>query len=250
MRIASIDILRALTMLFMIWVNDFFTLIDVPKWLMHASASEDYLGFSDVIFPLFLFIVGLSIPFAIRKRLKQGDSKISIAKHIVIRSLSLLIIGVYMVNYETAHHESILVGRFYWCILMAFAVALIWMHWSRSPIPKKWHGPLQVVGLLILLFLAFIYKGGPNGEGWMTTQWWGILGLIGWAYLANALIYLYTKGNPYILVGIFVVFNTLAVLNQMDALPPLPKYLGYFSTITTAPFPDLPPQGSWRPCSI
>ena len=65
MRIASIDILRALTMLLMIWVNDFFTLIDIPKWLTHASATEDYMGFSDVIFPLFLFIVGLSIPFAI-----------------------------------------------------------------------------------------------------------------------------------------------------------------------------------------
>ena len=49
-RIGSIDILRAITMLLMIWVNDFFTLIDIPKWLEHASASEDYLGFSDVIF--------------------------------------------------------------------------------------------------------------------------------------------------------------------------------------------------------
>ena len=54
MRLASIDILRALTMVFMIWVNDFWTLIDIPKWLTHASATEDYMGFSDVIFPLFL----------------------------------------------------------------------------------------------------------------------------------------------------------------------------------------------------
>ena len=61
-RIASIDILRALTMLLMIWVNDFWTLYNVPKWLQHAKATEDYLGFSDIILPLFLFIVGLSIP--------------------------------------------------------------------------------------------------------------------------------------------------------------------------------------------
>ena len=67
-RIASIDILRALTMVLMIWVNDFWSLTNIPKWLKHASATEDYLGFSDIIFPLFLFIVGLSIPFAIQQR--------------------------------------------------------------------------------------------------------------------------------------------------------------------------------------
>ena len=54
MRLASIDILRAITMVLMIWVNDFWTLTNVPKWLKHANSVEDYLGFSDIIFPLFL----------------------------------------------------------------------------------------------------------------------------------------------------------------------------------------------------
>jgi len=52
-RLSSIDILRALTMFFMVFVNDLWTLFDVPKWLQHAKASEDYLGFSDIISPLF-----------------------------------------------------------------------------------------------------------------------------------------------------------------------------------------------------
>jgi len=229
MRIASIDILRALTMLLMIWVNDFWTLTDVPKWLTHASATEDYMGFSDVIFPLFLFIVGLSIPFAIKQRRKAGKSRISIAKHIIIRSVSLLIIGVFMVNYETAHDESTLVGKSFWCILMALAVVLIWMNWKRSPIPQKWHIKLQVVGILILIFLAVIYKGGATGETWMTTQWWGILGLIGWAYLVNALVYVAAKGNFYIMIGLFLLFNVLAVLNHSDLLPALNKYLINFT---------------------
>ena len=125
MRFASIDILRALTMLLMIWVNDFWTLTNIPKWLKHANAFEDYLGFSDIIFPLFLFIVGLSIPLAIKNRTDKGYSNISISKHIVVRSISLLIIGVYMVNYETAHDESIFIGKTYWTLLMAFAVILI-----------------------------------------------------------------------------------------------------------------------------
>jgi len=63
-RIFSIDVFRSITMILMIWVNDFWTLISIPKWLKHAPAGEDYLGFSDLIFPWFLFTMGFSIPFA------------------------------------------------------------------------------------------------------------------------------------------------------------------------------------------
>jgi hypothetical protein len=190
MRYSSIDFLRAITMLFMIWVNDFWTLINIPKWLKHANSSEDYLGFSDIIFPLFLFIVGLSIPLAIKKRIDQGQSNNSNLKHIMNRSFSLIIIGVFMVNTENAHNESIIIGTIYWKLLMAFGIALIWIDWKKTPIKNYLHRFLKISGLLILIFIALIYKGGVNGSLWMTTQWWGILGLIGWAYLVNAVVYL------------------------------------------------------------
>ena len=70
-RIISIDVFRAITMFLMIWVNDFWRLEDIPKWLKHAGAGEDYLGFSDLIFPWFLFVLGMSIPFAIDNRLNK-----------------------------------------------------------------------------------------------------------------------------------------------------------------------------------
>lgn len=241
-RIASIDILRALTMLLMIWVNDFWTLKGVPKWLQHANATEDYLGFSDVIFPLFLFIVGLSIPFAIKHRQNKGDSNFSISKHILIRSVSLLIIGVYMVNYPSAH-ISLGIGRYWWCILMAVAVVLIWMHWKKSPISKKWHPFLQGLGVLILIYLAVIYKGGESGDVIMTTKWWGILGLIGWAYLVNALAFIFFKGNFYILLGLLFIFNVLAVLDHTDLLPPLNENLSFLSVIYTGTTPALTTAG-------
>ena len=242
-RIASIDILRGLTMLFMIWVNDFWTLDNVPKWLQHAKATEDYLGFSDIIFPLFLFIVGLSIPLAIKQRTTKGYSKISIAKHIIIRSCSLLIIGVFMVNYETAHHESLIIGKFWWCMLMAVSIVLIWMHWKQSPVGEKWHAPLQLVGFVLLIFLALIYKGGSDGEIWMTTQWWGILGLIGWAYLINALAFIFFKGNFILMIGLFLVFCTLPILHHSEALPPLPKGLSFLSTIYSGTIPAFTSAG-------
>ncbi|SNR62919.1 heparan-alpha-glucosaminide N-acetyltransferase domain-containing protein [Lutibacter flavus] len=243
MRLASIDILRAITMVLMIWVNDFWTLTDIPKWLKHANATEDYLGFSDIIFPLFLFIVGLSIPFAIKNRLDKGDSKLSIAKHIIIRSVSLLLIGFFMVNYETAHDESIIIGKTFWELLMAFAVVLIWTNWKKSPLNKKWHSYLQILGFAILIFLAIIYKGGEDGATWMTTQWWGILGLIGWAYIINALVYLYSKRSLVIMSLLWLILILLAMINHSELSINFGGFSSYFSTILTGTIPAFTAAG-------
>lgn len=243
MRIASIDILRALTMLLMIWVNDFWSLAEIPKWLLHASATEDYMGFSDIIFPLFLFIVGLSIPFAIQNRLDKKESKGLIARHILIRSASLLLIGVYMVNMATAFAPDVPGGKQLWKFLMALAVVLIWMNWKRSPVPKKWHLPLQITGFAILAYLALVYKGGPDGSQWMTTQWWGILGLIGWAYVYNALIYLYAKGDIRIMIISWLALNALAVLNFTDMAIKTDSFLSVFSTLYTGTIPAFTAAG-------
>ena len=243
MRIASIDILRALTMLLMIWVNDFWSLTEIPKWLQHATATEDYMGFSDIIFPLFLFIVGLSIPFAIQNRLDKKESKGLIARHILIRSASLLLIGVYMVNMATAFAPDVPGGKQLWKFLMAFAVVLIWMNWKRSPVPKKWHLPLQIVGFAILAYLALVYKGGPDGAQWMTTQWWGILGLIGWAYVFNALVYLYAKGDIRIMIISWLALNALAVLNFTDMAIKTDSFISVFSTLYTGTIPAFTAAG-------
>ena len=64
-RISTIDILRALTMVLMIFVNDLWSLTNIPGWLGHVDAGVDGIGLADVVFPAFLFIVGLSIPQAI-----------------------------------------------------------------------------------------------------------------------------------------------------------------------------------------
>jgi predicted acyltransferase len=230
-------------MLLMIWVNDFWTLTDIPKWLKHARGSEDYLGFSDIIFPLFLFLVGLSIPYTIERRKKKGNSNVSIAKHIFIRFLSLLLIGVYMVNFETAHHESILIGKCFWEILMAIAVMLIWMYWKRSPIPEKWHRIFQLVGFLILIYLAMIYKGGADGTMSMKIQWWGILGLIGWAYGFNALVFLFSKGRLVFMTSIYIILNLLVLLSHTDLLPKLPASLKYLSIIYSGSIPAFTTAG-------
>ena len=217
-RLKSIDILRALTMLLMIFVNDLWSLTDIPAWLEHKAADEDGMGLSDVVFPAFLFIVGLSIPHAIKARLKKGDSKLLIIRHIIERTLALLIMGVFMVNLENINAENLLFSRSLWQILMTMAFFLIWNVYGERVMGRVSPILLKGLGWVILLFLAITYSGaGDGGEQWMRFHWWGILGLIGWGYLVAALAYLMLGNKPGWLA---LVILTLILLNVNEFQSP------------------------------
>lgn len=96
----AIDMLRALTMFIMIFVNDFWKVHDVPHWLEHAKYGEDFMGLADIVFPSFLFAVGMSIPYAIERRFSKGYSAESTLGHILSRTLALLVMGAFIGNSE------------------------------------------------------------------------------------------------------------------------------------------------------
>lgn len=224
-RIASIDIFRALTMFLMIFVNDLWTLDNIPAWLGHAAAREDRLGLADVVFPAFLFIVGLSIPFAITNRREKGATDLSTFFHIIQRSFALIVMGIFMVNFENINRELLPINKYYWEILMALAIFFIWTNYQTKKVLNTipvWL--MEVFGIVILIILASIYQGGSVASpAWMKTHWWGILGLIGWAYLLNAIIYL-LLGQRIVIIGILVIlFHTLNVQEYLE--------LGNFSGI-------------------
>jgi predicted acyltransferase len=148
-----------------------------------------------------------------------------------------------MVNYETAYDLGIPIGKYFWGILMALAIFLIWTDWKKSPVSRKWQLPLQILGILVLLFLAMTYEGGASGEYWMRPQWWGILGLIGWAYLVNALIFLLSRGKWTVIVSFWLLFNVLSVWNQTDAAFELQGIFSYFSTIAQGTIPAFTTSG-------
>lgn len=85
----------------------------------------------------------------------------------------------------------------------------------------------MALGVLLLLILAMIYKGGDAEKiQGMQRHWWGILGLIGWAYLFSALIYLGAKGKlVWIAAGflLFLFYNLLdfaGLLGFLDIINP------------------------------
>jgi heparan-alpha-glucosaminide N-acetyltransferase len=206
-RIASIDIFRALIMFLMIFVNDLWSLQNIPVWLEHTPADYDGMGLADVVFPAFLFIVGLSIPFAISNRISKGESFPKIAGHILIRSLALIVMGFFHVNFENIQAPLIPVSKPVYEILMTIAFFLIWNVYPKEGrigrISTNW---FQSAGIIILAILAIIYTGGsPGNPVWMRPYWWGILGLIGWSYLISSMVYLLAR-QKFWLITLMVVF--------------------------------------------
>jgi heparan-alpha-glucosaminide N-acetyltransferase len=223
-RIFSIDVFRAITMLLMIFVNDFWSLKGVPAWLEHAGARQDFLGFSDIIFPCFLFIVGMSIPYAIRNRIEKGESHILILYHILLRTIALLVMGFFTVNIDSLNSAATGISNAWFQIFMVSGFFLIWNVYPKEQGIKKYlFTGMQLVGVLLLFILFLLFKGGSEGNEHMTPQWWGILGLIGWTYIISATIYLFVRKSPLLLLFFLVFFMLLNIAEHADFLnTPIP----------------------------
>jgi heparan-alpha-glucosaminide N-acetyltransferase len=227
-RIASIDSFRGLTMFLMIWVNDFGSLNNIPKWLKHALNNEDYLGFSDLIFPWFLFAMGLSIPFSIKNRLNKNESNFQIIRHITFRSIALIIMGLFHINMDVYNHEESIIQKPIFIILSTVSFFMVWIDYSRYKSKGDLYKKIfPIVGMVILLMLLFIYVGKDynNYPIRFGIHWWGILGLIGWVYLIVAFGYLIFRGSMYYLVIAFILSFGINVI-KLNGLS-----IGIFSSI-------------------
>lgn len=93
-RLISLDAFRGLTIAGMILVNNPGAWTHIYMPLRHA----EWHGWTptDLIFPYFLFIVGVAIPFSFRRRLKAGAETSDLMRHVVRRSLILIGLGIAM----------------------------------------------------------------------------------------------------------------------------------------------------------
>ncbi|HEX3007671.1 MAG TPA: DUF5009 domain-containing protein, partial [Bacteroidales bacterium] len=210
-RIASIDVFRAFTMFLMIFVNDLWTLSGIPAWMEHTETHTDGMGLADIVFPAFLVVMGMSLPYAIQSRLARGQSKLQVLKHIGARSLALIVMGVFTVNTPLANSEAIGMNKSWYEILAVACFFLIWNVYPKIEGNRKYFFlTLQIAGAAILLVLALIYRGNGDAEGQLVgfrPRWWGILGLIGWAYLGSAILYLYLKDSVMMLLACWLFFT-------------------------------------------
>lgn len=249
-RIASVDAVRGLVMFTMIYVNDIASASReiVPWWMRHYRANGNGMTFVDLVFPAFLFIVGMSIPLAFDARLgKDGPWKSLL--HILVRTLSLLFLGILMVN-EQPDSGTMGWSGTVWSALMFFSAILAFCSISpprkadsvaigREQVFRRLSLMVRVVGLGCLVFLAFAFRGS-DGQRIISlspfsirTSWYGILGLIGWAYLVASVVFLLFRGHRTAILGSMVLLFCLYPADRTGLFEGfwLARYVGIGGTL-------------------
>jgi predicted acyltransferase len=167
-RVTSIDALRGFSMFWIVGGGTIFRSLDgifnhpvtafISKQLTHAK----WLGFhfEDLIMPLFIFIVGVAVPFSISSRLKRGQSRARIYLHIVKRTAVLYLLGV-MLGSGGLHFnwpEMDWVGVLQRIAVCYFFAAFLVMH-------TKWQTQAIVAGAILLLYWAALTLVPVPGHG-------------------------------------------------------------------------------------
>ncbi|WP_346858909.1 DUF5009 domain-containing protein [uncultured Draconibacterium sp.] len=113
------------------------------------------LHFWDLVQPFFMFIVGVAMPFSYAKRVKRGDRRNKITKHIIQRSLILLAFGVGL----HCGYQRKLVWEL-WNVLSQLSVTILIAYFLMR---YKWSVQIVVsIGLLVLtetLYRTFPIEG-------------------------------------------------------------------------------------------
>ena len=104
-RLASLDVFRGLTMLFMASeimripsVAKQFTDSRVAQWLAFGLDHVPWTGFVpwDLIQPSFMFMVGVALPFSVASRSARGEPFATQLGHAVRRALILIALGIFL----------------------------------------------------------------------------------------------------------------------------------------------------------
>ncbi len=164
-RLLSLDALRGFDMFWIIGGGALihalanFTQADGLLWISSELHHPEWHGFAfyDLIFPLFLFIAGVSMPYSFEKRLGYGATKSTLARHALIRGLLLVLLGLIgngllQFDFENLRYPSVL-GR----------IGLAWMFAAFIVLGTELRGRiLWIAGLLIGYWAALKFIPVPE----------------------------------------------------------------------------------------
>lgn len=213
-RIASIDIFRGITMAVMIFVNALDGVRGLPWWTHHAHANWDVMTYVDMVFPFFLFAVGLSLPIAVERRLKRNASVGRLWLHIIIRSFSLVVLGLILANAEKADRAQMGISGSLWALLGILCAGLFLLDYSGLKRLQPYARILQGIGILGVVILYAIFRRSVAGHSaWIDFSYPEILGLIGFSYFAVALLHIPTRRWKWAPAIWFVLLVALCALS-------------------------------------
>src|SRR6266550_816030 len=195
-RLISLDVFRGLTVVGMVLVNNPGSWAHIYWPLEHAEWN----GWTptDLIFPFFLFIVGVAIPLAFGKRIERADSRRALFLKVLYRSAIIFLLGEFLAGFPYFHLSTIripgVLQRIAVCYFLAsliflktrprtqaiIAVALLIIYWrvmKHFPAPGYYAGDWGKEGSLASyidrrVFGPHIWKQGIvyDPEGLLSTM--------------------------------------------------------------------------------
>lgn len=197
-RLISLDVFRGLTILLMTIVNNPGDWGNVYPPLLHA----DWNGCTptDLVFPFFIFIMGVAVPLAMPDKF-YDDSTFN---KILVRSLRMLCLGIFFnffgkIQLFGLEGIPLLIGRL--AITIAVGYALM------GSFSSKVKNILAFSILFIYLFLAY-----SGIEAYSNVRLPGVLQRIAIVYFVVSLLYLKTSQKTQIITGILLLFGYWAIM--------------------------------------
>jgi predicted acyltransferase len=180
-RMSSLDVFRGLTIAGMILVNNPGTWDAIYSPLEHSK--WDGLTPTDLVFPFFLFIVGVSITLALARRAEGGGAKRDLYLKIVRRTVIIFALGIVLTAFPyndlaafriPGVLQRIAVCYFFaaiiflntrWRAQALIVVALLVLYWAAmklTPVPGYGAGDLSMAGNLA----AYVDRGVFGRHTW------------------------------------------------------------------------------------
>src|SRR6516225_9856485 len=149
-RLFSLDIFRGATIAAMILVNNPGN--DFPYGPLKHSEWNGWTP-TDLIFPFFLFIVGVSLTLSFRSRIDRGESKHTLIIHTVRRSAIIFLIGLFLNGFPHFNLSTWRVAGVLQRIAIAYLTAAIITLYSGARGIVTWIGGLLVVYWIAMRFV-------------------------------------------------------------------------------------------------
>jgi predicted acyltransferase len=152
----SLDLFRGATIAGMILVNSAGDEASSFWPLKHAQWN----GWTptDLVFPFFLFIVGVAMPFSFSARLKRGESKRELLRHVLWRGIVLFALGMFLNGFPDRYHLASwrvygVLQRIAVCYVIS-AILALWTDW------RGWI--LTIAGCLVGYWLLMRFVPVPG----------------------------------------------------------------------------------------
>jgi len=214
-RLESLDILRGFDMLWIMGGYQFFgSLSKVVDWnWVHVMSNQlshaEWNGFRffDLIFPLFMFITGVAIPFAITSKLDKGVSKSKLTIKAFRRMVLLILLGIVYngflstdfsnTGFSDIRYASVLgqIGIAY------FFAALIVINTSKIKARVFW-----AIGILVVVTVLQLFIPVPDFGAGVLTPEGSINAWIDQHFLPGKLAY-----GPYDALGVLCVISAIPI---------------------------------------